>query len=290
MAKKAAVQSRWRTLIFALIFLTVIATIYQPGSAAQTISSETEDHFVYLPLITYTISKGIYGSVSFGSLGLWADVSLDLRFFNGSEWSTIASTTTDENGVYSFKNMPSLQAGQRYYIRFLNTEASGYLYTWRTLPITAYQAGQEVHAGDFNIVDINLIAPYSGAQMYLPLEFRWHLRGGLLTDSYEFNLFEPQTSTPYFYTDPPLGFVDRYTLASLPTGFHYNTWYLWDVWVYGPNGNAEGDWGISYWSYYVSFSAPLGSDTASIRIVKTADIVPLLIRANRLPSDFDLGE
>jgi hypothetical protein len=55
---------------------------------------------------------------------------------------------------------------------------------------------------------------------------------------------------PYFFTDPPLGYVGSYTLNSLPPGFTTGYPYVWDMWVYSPDGG----YGISYWAYYVTFS------------------------------------
>ena len=47
-------------------------------------------------------------------------VGLEMRFYNGSAWSTQASTTTAGNGTYQFTNLPSLSSGQSYYVRYLN--------------------------------------------------------------------------------------------------------------------------------------------------------------------------
>jgi hypothetical protein len=292
MADKAIISRIRQILMFVSLFLlsylTLSTTFFQARIAAPNIFAESGESNVFLPVITYTPSKGIYGHVTFGNLGSWPDVPLDLRFYNGSEWSTIASTTTDNDGNYSFKDIPGLLAGQRYYVRFLNTEAPGYLFTWRTLPITNYTTGQEVHAGDFSIAGIGLFSPYAGQQTSLPVDFRWGLRPGYTTDSYELNLFEPQTGTPYFYTDPSLGFVENYTLHNLPPGFEYGPWYVWNVWVYGPNGSAEGDWGISYWSYYVRFFAISHSELVLERRIQTSDILHLLANQTGIPIDLDL--
>jgi hypothetical protein len=287
MMDKVTVKGK-RSALLALVVL--ILAVIPLSNYAQADRTESSDNKAFLPIVTYTISKGIYGQVSLGNMGPWADVALDLRFFNGAAWSTIASTMTDSDGIYSFKNVPSLQPGQRYYVRYLNTANQAFLYTWHTRPITVYSAGQQVHAGDFNIAGLDLVAPYSGADEDFPVEFSWWLRSGQITDSYELNLFEPQTGSPYFYTDPPLGFVSSYTLPSLPPGFRYDRWYVWNLWVYGPDGDLEGDWGISYWSHFIRFFYVPQGEAASLQAVRTADIVPLLANAGLLPDDIDLDK
>jgi hypothetical protein len=272
-----------------LFLLTILILVVVPlVKNAQANLTDSSVNTAFLPFITYNESKGIYGRVSFANQGGRADVPLDLRFFNGTAWSTTASTITDSNGNYSFKNIPSLQPGQRYYVRYLNTETPGFLYTWHTRPITFYNAGGQVHAGDFNIANITMLTPVGGAHEGFPVEFRWWVRPGQVTDSYELNLFA-QTGSPYFYTDPPLGFVSSYTLQSLPPGFKYDRWYLWNLWVYGPDGDIEGGWGISYWSNFIRFFEVYGH-TASTQPVRTADIVPLLKDAGLLPDNIDLGD
>lgn len=282
-------RSKQYGVVMTLIFAILATFLSLPTSAASTGIKGEGNETVFLPFISYEIST-IYGQVTFGNLGPWPDVKLDLRFFNGTEWSTIATTTTDSDGNYVFTNVPSLLSGQRYYVRYLNTEAEGYLYTWHAKPITTFQAGQQVHGGDFSIAGIGLHSPPAGVSTSLPTEFRWSLRNGHTFDSYELNLFEPQTGSPHFFTNPALGFVDSYTLNNLPSGFNYNNWYVWNIWVYGENGSAEGNWGISFWSYYVSFFGSSNSELDLLPKVSTAEIVPDLVNSGLLSFDLDLGK
>lgn len=80
--------------------------------------------------------------------------------------------------------------------------------------------------------------------------FTWNLRPGLPTDSYEFNLFNYGDGNPWFYTNPPLGYVGSYTLQSLPPGFSTNDYYVWNIWVYDELGGV----GISCWARWVAFT------------------------------------
>ncbi|MBK8899934.1 MAG: hypothetical protein IPM53_02005 [Anaerolineaceae bacterium] len=287
--KMAFERSKQYGVVLAVMFAVVMILLSPPGNAGSIGINGEENETVFLPFISYEIST-IYGQVTFGNLGPWPDVKLDLRFFNGAEWSTTATTTTDSDGIYIFTNVPSLLPGQRYYVRYLNTEAEGSLYTWHTKPITSFQAGQQVHGGDFSIAGINLNSPPAGSPTSIPANFRWSLRNGHTSDSYELNLFEPQTGSPYFYTNPSLGFVDSYTLNNLPAGFNQNTWYVWNIWVYGENGNAEGNWGISFWSYYVSFYGSSNSEQDVLPKIRSAEIISSLVNSGQLADDLDLGK
>lgn len=271
------------------VVATIILSFPNPKSHSSMALEGGSDYSTFLPLVESKIST-IYGQVTFGNLGPIADVELDLRFFNGVEWSTILTTTTDEDGIYRFVNVPALQAGQRYYVRYLNTEIEGYLYTWHAKLITSLQGGQEINGGDFNIGGIYLNAPPAGSQLFVPIEFRWSKRNGFTNDSYELNLFEPQTGSPYFYTNPSLGFVDTYTLNNLPAGFKSGTWYVWNIWVYGEGGNADGNWGISYWSYYLRLYGTSNSELEGIQKISSAEVIANLVNSGELPIDLDLGK
>ena len=190
---------------------------------------------------------GISGRVTFNGAPI-TGIPLDLRFYNGTTWSTLASTTTSSAGIYSFSAAPSLAAGQKYAVRYLNTANDYFLYIWITRELTEYAAGGAVTIGNFDIANIALSLPAAGATVHLPYTFQWNVRPTVLSDSYEFDLFDPQDGNPYFYT-PHLGYTGSYLLSGLPSGFGYSANYAWDVWVYSPDGGS----GVSYWSYYVRF-------------------------------------
>ncbi len=204
---------------------------------------------VFLPMIIKP-QPGIMGYVTVNGIAA-AGVPLDLRFFNGSSWSTLASTSTDSAGKYLFTGVPSLGSGQRYYVRFLNpsTTADGRLADWYTRSLLAYTAGESVAIGDFDLADITLQSPPPGATIALPYVFQWTRRLATPADTYEFNLFDP-SGTAFFYTIPPLGYVDRYTLNGLPSGFARNKSYGWFIATYSPDGG----YGESFYYNPVTFS------------------------------------
>lgn len=207
---------------------------------------------IFMPLVAKPKPpRGLYGVVKENGIPA-ASIPLSLRFYNGSAWSTIATTTTAADGAYSFINMPALAPGQRYYVRYQNTTDGdpNRLWAWWTQEVTAYVPGSEFNIGNFDLANIELTSPSAGATINLPYTFHWTPRPASTTDSYEFNLFDYDDNDPYFYTDPPLGYVGAFTLLSLPPGFAPGVYYVWDIWVYCPDGG----YGISYWSYYVRFS------------------------------------
>ena len=227
---------------------------------------------LYLPLVSRP-QPGIFGHVTLNGSPA-AGVPLLLRFFNGSAWSTAASLSTDGNGAYQF-NPSALNPGQKYYVLFRNTTEPSELYVWGTRELLAYQPTDTVFLGTFDIADIVSTAPAPGALVNLPYNFQWTVRPASPTDSYEFNLTVPDPSqTPYFFTDPPLGYVGSYVLAHLPDKFQTQTAYIWFMWVY----DQEGGYGIAYYYRYVGFANAGSAQTSglSTALGRTADVAPLL--------------
>ncbi|UCH58580.1 MAG: S8 family serine peptidase, partial [Anaerolineales bacterium] len=246
--------------------LTTTATAF-PGGSTCNISScgmgilnaanavnGIPTEFVYLPMVVKhnpSPTMGINGTVTLNGSPI-PGVSLDLRFYNGSDWSTQATTTTGADGSYSFTGVPSLTTGQKYYVLYLNDEdAPGHLWEWDTRVLNSYTAGSEVAIGDFDLADIPLVSPANYASITLPQTFQWVPRPATPSDSYEFNLYDWTDFDPYFYTDPPLGYVSSYNLSSLPNNF-VDDLYAWEIWVYSPDGGL----GLSYERRYVDYTTP----------------------------------
>lgn len=209
---------------------------------------------IFLPLIHRPLPppRRIHGLVNDNGAPA-PGVPLELRFYDGATWSTRANTTTATDGTYEFLNQPALTPGQKYYVRYLNTEGAGArpdrLWLWWTQELTTY-SGEEINIGNFDLANITLVAPTNEAGISLPYTFQWAPRPASPTDSYEFNLFDYADDDPYFYTAPPLGYVGGFTLNGLPEGFETYAWYLWNVWVYSPDGGV----GVSYWANWVYFT------------------------------------
>lgn len=220
-------------------------TIDGGGEITTRASVPNLSNVVFLPLIGRSCG-GICGRVTYNGSSA-VGILLTLRFYNGSSWSTFATTNTASDGSYVFYGVPSLGANQRYYVRYLNNASSVFLSFWQTTRLTSYTAGTSVSIGDFDITNIQLLSPSPGAGVWLPYIFQWTPRPATPSDSYEFNLYY-QSGNPWWWT-PHLGYVGAYTLNSLPPGFTPNTLYRWYAAVYSPDGG----YGESFYYRNVSF-------------------------------------
>ena len=227
----------------------------------------------YLPLVS-RLPHGIYGRVTRNGIP-FEEVTVELHLHNGgNNYSYVTNTSTASDGTYFFLP-PALQPGQTYFVRYINSSASPNLYLWDTREIKAFQTTDSVFLDTFDIANIVLNAPAPGALVNLPANFQWSVRPATPTDSYEFNLTVPDNSqTPFFYTNPPLGYVGNYVLTHLPNGFQTRTPYIWFMWVY----DGSGGYGISYWAYYVGFANAGSAQTNSLSgtRVPAAAVMPLL--------------
>src|SRR6185369_10713768 len=126
-----------------------------------------------------------------------ANVFLELRFFNGSGWSTRDSQLTAADGSYLF-SPPALLPGQKYYVSYINNSNPNRLFRWGTRQVATYQPGAGVLIGNFDIANIVLLSPPAGTTGDLPFKFEWIRRPATSSDSYEFNLTDPNTGDPFF--------------------------------------------------------------------------------------------
>ncbi len=196
--------------------------------------------------------QGIYGQVTHNGAPA-SGVGLNLRFYNGSTWSTAATTTTGGDGRYDFVGAPSLGSGQTYYVRYDNSGmGDSYLWYWLGPDITTYAAGSVVHGGDFDIANVSLLDPPNDVTRNLPVTFRW-ARRELPGDTYRLYIYDPDTG--FEWTSSDLGDTDSYTLESLVSGMEYGHPYRWTVWVY----NGSDSLGLAY--YYSSITFATGTPT-----------------------------
>ena len=208
--------------------------------------------------VTYTEAEaGIYGTVT--ENGNPAEgIPLRLLWYDGSPYSTVATTTTDADGNYLFTDLPTLEPDQTYAVQYSNPNCTGgRLNHWWSGHIRSYTAGDSVWGGDFNIADIILDSPADGATVSLPQTFQWNRRG-TDTDDYMFMLYDPIDSDPWWDSEH-LAYEDSYTLPSLPSGFTYGTEYAWIMAVYGPTPyDASAGMGCEF--RRVTFSQPPSVD------------------------------
>lgn len=204
---------------------------------------------VYLPLVLNGAApQGITGRVTVGGAPA-AGVTLTLRHFDGSAWSTVAETLTGSDGRYLFTNAPSLSSGQRYYVLFgPNNTNPDLVYAWYGPDITAYTAGVAQEGGTFDIANVALLSPDNGATVTLPVTLIWQMRG-VPGDSYAAGLFDPTGDDEW--STPLLGAVDRVTINALPGGATYGHTYGWYVDVYA----AADSFGTSYFYREIRFAS-----------------------------------
>lgn len=237
--------------------ITNSATISGGGEIlTRSANIQALPQLVFMPLIekNYSPPRTLIGRVTLNGTGM-PGIYLELRFYNGSSWSTVATTNTVADGSYSFVNAPGLSPGQYYYVRYLNGSDSNRLCCWSTRLLDSSNNGQTVAAGNFDLANISLQAPAPGAHVTLPQQFQWTVRPGIPTDSYELDLYDPGNQNTSWYT-PPLGYVGSYNLSSLPGNLSYGWGYGWYVGVYSPDGG----YGASYWAYLVTFENSGGSN------------------------------
>ncbi len=208
------------------------------------------DKFVYLPLILKNAGNSSttpYGTITDQGSPV-AGTTVLLRYYDGTSWSTYASTTTDASGKYQFSSVPTLSDTQGYYVRWDNTTNDNTrLLDWICFFITSNTPNFTQLQCSFDIQNIDMISPSSGATVSLPQTFSWQKRT-TTSDNYEWNLMDTTNGSPWWDTGQ-LGYNGSYTLNTLPNGFSINTQYGWHLWVYGDNG-----YGRAYYYRTVTFS------------------------------------
>jgi hypothetical protein len=208
----------------------------------------------YAPIVTWGVTEapeaGISGRIAYQGSGI-GNIDLELRFNDGSTWSTIATTITESDGRYLFTNIPSLGTGQKYYVRYGPNEADyRYLYDWYGPYITAYTSGGSVSGGNFDIANFSLLSPDDYAEVSLPVTFTWEGRG-LIKDAFRWHMFDYYGDHEWDSGDPA-GDVN-YTLSNLPADALYGEQYYWDVFVH----NGPDSFGTCIDYYAVTFSSSL---------------------------------
>ena len=225
---------------------------------------------VFLPVIRKTnvvvppvTGVGIYGQVTYHGVPI-GGISLALRFYNGSSWSTFTTAVTNPNGEYSFTGAPSLGNNQAYYVRYgLNTTDSRFLYAWYNNTIYQYSAGQVRPGGDFDIADVPLLAPNSQNPLPLPVTFSWTPRVTQSLETYDLEVYYPGTFQKFFGSVKSGSFV----LTSPAPNMSANQLYGWEVWV-----NNQWGTGLCYGYSLVKLASTLyQSDYSFMRDVYEKD-------------------
>ena len=197
--------------------------------------------------------NAIYGRLTYKAAAV-AGISLKLDFWDGAAWNTTSyATTTDSAGRYAFTGVATISTGQWYEVTYgPNTTDPRYLNGWYGPDLETYTAGTSVHGGDFDIADVSLLTPPSGATVTLPTTFTWQARS-ITGDTYRHILFDP-ASDAWWWTDD-LGYVGQFVANSLPPEIIYGKEYGWYVQVY----NGLDSFGESYYYSAVTFKTATSS-------------------------------
>ena len=179
-------------------------------------------------------------------------IGLKLFFWDGEKWNaTSYAATTDSAGRYAFTGVATISAGQWYEVVYgPNTTDPRFLNGWYGPNLKAYAAGTSVRGGDFDIADVSLQTPSSGATVPLPYTFSW-LRRSTPTDTHGWARFDPANYSDWWETGE-LGAWSTYDLLELPPGTIYGKEYGWIVQVF----NGPDSFGESYYYFSVTFRAP----------------------------------
>jgi hypothetical protein len=182
-----------------------------------------------------------------------AGLALSLHAVDDSGQREVGVTNTAGDGVYRFNQVPGLPAGEIYYVRFgPNAVDPRYVAIWFGPDILSYAPGASVAGGDFDIANVELVAPATGSSVGLPAAFAWRRRG-IIGDSYMLRLEDPANDDNW--STGLLGDVDSFTVSELATGMVAGREYRWYVQV----SSARDSFGFSYYARRVTFlpgSAP----------------------------------
>lgn len=190
---------------------------------------------VYLPLANKGSAGGIFGQALRSECGL-ENIKLELRYWDGSRWSTRAVTYTRPDGTFTFADVPSLRPGEKYFVRYTNESASSfYMSFYNTRSLTSYSQGMPLEIERFWLEDFYPGEPYDDWSVSMPATFTWYTNIAHPEDSYELVLYSKQTSGLIFRSGP-LGFTNQYVFESLPPGFETGKEYYWYVAVYTASG------------------------------------------------------
>ncbi len=193
-------------------------------------------------------ATGIYGHVNTNGVAA-AGVSLELRQYNSSTETVVATTQTDSSGNYAFTNAPTLPAGYRFFVLYgPNGTDPSRVYIWLGPDVTSFTAGGSVPGGNFDIGDVKMQAPMHNATLPLPITFSWTMRN-VPADEYWLHLGQ-QGNDELFWNSDSVGHGSSTTLTTLPPGFSYGQQYIWYPVVYTPGGGL----GLPYLLRYITFA------------------------------------
>lgn len=210
-------------------------SVYSNSNTEWSFTTEAgEDIFYsYLPAVFYT--KAYTGKVTYNSTAI-AGVKLNMAYSPnyGSSWvNPYATTTTDSKGNFMFSTPPPLGSGNQYVVYYDNpTNDTKYLWWFECSLVDSIS---DSHVCNFDIRDVTLSSPASGATASTPITFSWQRRP-FTSDYYHWRLYNS-----YFDDDITLdvGYVASVRIGFCGSGWNYTNYWWIDVTT--PYGWGEGN-------------------------------------------------
>jgi len=237
------------------VYLPILRRAFVPSAGPTATGTATLPQPSATPSPTTPSEAGISGRVTFNGAAA-AGIVLTLQRWDGANASPVDAAVTDSQGRYGFTGAPGLGSGEMYWVYFgPNNIDPRYVFAWYGPDIPTYSPGMAVAGGDFDIANVELLAPAHDAQVTFPAAFAWQRRG-IMGDSYAVRWFDLSDSLSWL-TDP-LGDVGSFVLGELAEDMAYGHEYGWDILVFA----AEDSWGESYYFRTVTFQDSGGAGEA----------------------------
>jgi hypothetical protein len=244
-------NQRART-IFRFVLITMLLVSLMPVQLAQ---AANPPYKIFLPLIS-KLFVGISGRVTLNGIAAPGEKMWLCEKVNNPPitHACMQNTLTNSDGYYFF-NASILIPGKVYATSFENSvyPYSSKLIAWFTKDLDAYVADTNIVIETFDVANVILTSPDSGATISLPHEFQWSPRSNSPTDSYKLYLYYSPSiyqSPTITFESPLLGYTNNYAMDVLPAGFTTNTVYHWTVKIISPDGS----YGLAYYQIPLSFS------------------------------------
>ena len=233
--------SRLSAVILSGLVAVLAAVLISSAVIANPLDNSDESQ-LYLPVTMAgffdgSSLDGISGKVLVKGQAV-GNIALDLRHYDGENWSIVDSVETNDLGYYQFEDADSLAPGEEYYVSYGQNETDpGHVYFWYGPILEEYSKGDKAFGGSFDIADVPLVSPDSGAEAALPVTLSWEKRD-LPGETYRLVIIDFDEDVYWRTFD--LGNVSSYTLNSLAPGMKFNRQYAWYVEVYmGPDNFGE---------------------------------------------------
>lgn len=186
---------------------------------------------IYIPMLIRDREGRIFGYVEDGGSPA-VNIPVNLVFYRADfSYFVFDTVFTDETGLYEFFYPAGLVDGQVYTVEYENLGYyinPNHLSWFSTLQISGYQKGTQRQVRTFDISDVVMLEPADGADVNLPVTFRWLKRQSSSNELYRIWVTCDDQSI-----STPLTSGENWQLIDLPSDFFAeNAVCFWEVEVY----------------------------------------------------------